>query len=59
MATTFDPLNCTPSAAAVRIRLAEIQEEARRLDILLKTAEEIEKEGNLEASRQVADHASE
>ena len=50
MATTFDPLNCIPSAAAVRIRLAEIQEEARRLDVLLKTAEEIEK--NRETSRQ-------
>ena len=40
--TTFDPLGCIPSADAIRRRLAEIREEARRLDILLKVAEKIE-----------------
>jgi hypothetical protein len=44
MAKTFDPFACIPCAHAVRKRLAEIEEEARRLGILLKTAEEIERE---------------
>lgn len=59
MATTFDPLNCIPSAAAVRMRLTEIQEEARRLGILLKTAQELEEEQNRKSSRQGADDAGE
>ena len=42
MVKTYDPLKCIPSANVVRKRLAEIQEQARRLDILLRTAEEIE-----------------
>jgi hypothetical protein len=41
----FDPFGCVPSSQAIRTRLAEIQEQARRLGILLRTAEEIEKEG--------------
>jgi len=40
---TFDPLNCIPSAEAVKARLAKVLEEARRLNILLQTAEQIER----------------
>ena len=59
MTKTFDPLKCIPSVAAVRTRLAAIQEESRRLGILLKTAQELEKETNRETSRKGADNASE
>jgi hypothetical protein len=44
MVKTYDPLKCIPSADAVRKRLAETREEARRLGILLRTAEQIEQE---------------
>ncbi len=46
MARTFDPFKCIPSAKAVRRRLEEIHEEARRLGVLLRTAEEIESGGD-------------
>lgn len=39
---SYDPLKAIPSAAAVRKRLVEIEEQARRLNILLRTAEELE-----------------
>jgi hypothetical protein len=42
--TTFDPLKYIPSADAVRKRLAETRELARRLGILLHVAEAIERE---------------
>jgi len=41
----FDPLAVIPSPKAIRERLEEIQEQARRLGILLRTAEEIERDG--------------
>lgn len=41
----FDPLGCIPSSKAIRRRLEEIQEQARRLRILLQTAESIEQHG--------------
>ncbi len=44
MGRTFDPLTYIPNADAVRKRIAQLQEETRRLGILLKTAEEIEQE---------------
>lgn len=40
----FDPFSCIPSPQAIRERLEEIQEQARKLGILLRTAEEIEQE---------------
>lgn len=42
----FDPLAFIPSASVVRERLKQVNEEARRLGILLRTAEEIERERN-------------
>jgi hypothetical protein len=39
---TCDPLKCIPSAAAIRKRLAEARELARKLEILLQTAEGLE-----------------
>ena len=36
------PLNCIPSADAVRQRLEALLKEARKLRILLRTAKEIE-----------------
>ncbi len=44
MAKKYDPLSCIPSADAVRLRLESVQEEAHRLGVLLRTAEEIEGE---------------
>lgn len=41
---TYDPLRCIPSASVLRTTLAETEEQARRLRILLETAERIEKE---------------
>jgi hypothetical protein len=41
----FDAYSCIPSAQAIRKRLVEIQEQARKLGILLRTAEAIEREG--------------
>jgi hypothetical protein len=46
----FDAFSCIPSAQAIRQRLAELQEQARKLGILLRTAEEIEREGTLSSS---------
>lgn len=45
MAKEYDPLSCIPSADAVRKRLAARLEEARKLEILLRTAEQIESAG--------------
>lgn len=42
MTKTFDPLACIPSADAIRKRLDETRELARKLAILLKTAEGLE-----------------
>ena len=39
-----DPLSAIPDAEAVRHRLDLVLEEARKLKILLRTAEEIERE---------------
>ena len=44
MVKPFDPLSCIPTADAVRRRIAQIQEEGRRLGVLLKTAEELERD---------------
>lgn len=52
----FDPYSCIPSAQAIRERLEEIREQARRLGILLRTAEEIEKERSGSASTEDAEH---
>lgn len=43
MVKQFDPLKYLPRSDAVRGRLSLILEEARRLRVLLRTAEEIEK----------------
>lgn len=40
----FDPLALIPSAEALRRKLAEIIEQARRLRIVLRTAERIERD---------------
>jgi hypothetical protein len=50
MVKPFDPLSFIPTANAVRKRIAQIQDEARRLDVLLKTAEGIENEKNDETA---------
>jgi len=47
---TYDPLTCIPSAEAVRRRLSETQELARKLGVLLKTAEELEGDIHAESS---------
>lgn len=48
-----DPLAAIPDAEAVRHRLQLVLEEARKLKIVLRTAEEIEREGeNAKAGRQ-------
>ncbi len=39
----YNPLDCIPSAAAIREHLEQVEEEARRLRVVLKTAERIEK----------------
>lgn len=39
----YDPLSVIPSTQAIRQRLEGIQEQARRLKILLRTAEQIER----------------
>jgi hypothetical protein len=41
----YDPLSVIPSPATIRQRLEKIQEQARRLRILLQTAEQIERDG--------------
>ena len=41
----YDPLSVIPSTVAIRQRLERIQEQARRLRILLRTAEQIERDG--------------
>ncbi len=60
MPKTYDPLACIPSAEAVRRRLSETRELARRLGVLLKTAEELERDTGAEpsADQQEAPHAS-
>lgn len=40
----FNPLSYIPSADVVRQKLSETKEQARRLEVLLRTAEEIERE---------------
>lgn len=40
----YDPLSLIPSAAAVEKRLAEARELVRRLEVVLKTARELEHE---------------
>lgn len=40
----YDPFSAIPRAETLRRRLAELQEQARRLKILLRTAELIERE---------------
>lgn len=49
MRRSYDPLTCIPSASAVRQKLAETEELARRLRILLATAEAIAAPGGTEA----------
>ena len=46
----YDPLSVIPSPAAIRQRLERIQEQARRLRILLRTAEQIERDGRQSAT---------
>jgi hypothetical protein len=60
MTKPFDPLKWIPTADAVRRRIVQIQKESRRLGILLKTAEEIERTENRETgeSRKGTNHAS-
>ncbi|HEY2415953.1 MAG TPA: hypothetical protein VGI40_27170 [Pirellulaceae bacterium] len=49
----YDPLSVIPSRAAIRQRLETVQEQARRLRILLRTAEQIERDGqNAKAGQQ-------
>jgi hypothetical protein len=45
----FDPFSCVPSSTALRERLGEIQEQARRLRVLLRTAMQIEQDGRKSA----------
>jgi len=40
----YDPLSVIPSTATIRQRLEKTQEQARRLRILLRTAEQIERD---------------
>lgn len=40
----YDPLSVIPTPAVLRQRLADTLEQARRLKILLRTAEQIERE---------------
>lgn len=44
--TQFDPLACIPSSEAIREPLDETERLARRLRILLRTAEAIERGGD-------------
>ncbi len=57
MAKPFDPLKYIPSASAIRKRLDEIEEEARRLGIVLKTAKEIEASSEEHAAEPRRGHA--
>jgi hypothetical protein len=57
LANAYDPLGCIPSADAIRKRLAETRETARRLGILLRTAEEIERESDHEELQKAEDQA--
>ena len=50
MAKPFDPLSYIPPAETVRRRIAQIREEARRLGVVLRTAEEIERDQQRELS---------
>lgn len=40
----YDPYSAIPSADLLRRRLAELQEQSRRMKILLRTAEAIDRE---------------
>lgn len=46
----YDPLALIPSASTIRVKIAELQEQIRRLNILLRTAEEIEQGTSAEES---------
>jgi hypothetical protein len=41
---SYDPLSCIPSSGVIRKRLTETRELARRLSVLLRTAERIERQ---------------
>lgn len=43
MRKEYDPLSVIPAADVVKRRLASIHEQARKLKILLKTAQQIER----------------
>lgn len=53
----YDPLSCIPRTTTIRERLAIAEQIVRRLRILLRTAERIERTGNesTESSRCVAE----
>ena len=53
MAKDYDPLTCIPSVEAVRKRLKNATEEARKLRILLRVAEKIESDGNADSRQGV------
>lgn len=46
----YDPLSVIPTTATIRQRLERTQEQARRLRILLRTAERIERNGRRPAT---------
>ena len=49
MTKTYDPTTCIPSADAIRIRLSATRDLMRKLSILLRTAEKLEREfGNMD-----------
>lgn len=52
----YDPLSCIPSARAIQQRLSQVLEEARKLNVLLTTAEQLEAErSQRDAEREVRD----
>lgn len=52
----FDPFGCIPTSKAIRKRLEEVQEQARRLRILLQTAEGIEQQGRSNGRERGREH---
>lgn len=46
----YDPLSVIPSAAVIRGRLEKAREQARRLRVLLRTAEQIERDSRQSAN---------
>lgn len=59
MSKSFDPLACIPSADALRERLSETVELARKLEILLQVAEQLQVQGSTDESvREDSDKAS-